>query len=83
MNEIFNTLRDKFPFLSLIRKGELEYVGGTRMLGPRPPPTQLPRHTPPSRTHTRLLHSTQGLVFHLTAFLLATTGADASLPASV
>ena len=27
MNEIFNTLRDKFPFLSLIRKGELEYVG--------------------------------------------------------
>ena len=27
MNEIFNTLRDKFPFLSLIRKGDLEYVG--------------------------------------------------------
>ena len=27
MNEIFNTLKDKFPFLSLIRKGELEYVG--------------------------------------------------------
>ncbi len=27
MNEIFKTLRDKFPFLSLIRKGELEYVG--------------------------------------------------------
>jgi len=26
MNEIFNTLKDKFPFLSLIRKGELEYV---------------------------------------------------------
>ena len=27
MSEIFNTLRDKFPFLSLIRKGDLEYVG--------------------------------------------------------
>ena len=27
MNEIFKTLRDKFPFLSLIRKGDLEYVG--------------------------------------------------------
>ena len=27
MNEIFNTLREKFPFLSLIRKGDLEYVG--------------------------------------------------------
>ena len=27
MNEIFNTLKDKFPFLSLIRKGELEHVG--------------------------------------------------------
>ena len=27
MNEIFKTLRDKFPFLSLIRKGELEFVG--------------------------------------------------------
>ena len=27
MNEIFNTLKDKFPFLSLIRKGDLEYVG--------------------------------------------------------
>jgi len=27
MNEIFETLRDKFPFLSLIRKGDLEYVG--------------------------------------------------------
>ena len=27
MNEIFNTLRDKFAFLSLIRKGDLEYVG--------------------------------------------------------
>ena len=27
MNEIFNTLRDKFPFLSLIRKGEMEFVG--------------------------------------------------------
>jgi hypothetical protein len=26
MNEIFNTLRDKFPFLSLIRKGDLEYI---------------------------------------------------------
>ena len=27
MNEIFNTLKDKFPFLSLIRKGDLEFVG--------------------------------------------------------
>ena len=27
MNEIFNTLRDKFPFLSLIRKGTMEFVG--------------------------------------------------------
>jgi len=27
MNEIFKTLRDKFPFLSLIRKGDLEFVG--------------------------------------------------------
>jgi hypothetical protein len=27
MNEIFNTLGNKFPFLSLIRKGDLEYVG--------------------------------------------------------
>ena len=27
MNEIFNTLKYKFPFLSLIRKGDLEYVG--------------------------------------------------------
>ena len=27
MIEIFNTLRDKFPFLSLIRKGDLEFVG--------------------------------------------------------
>ena len=27
MNELFKTLRDKFPFLSLIRKGDLEYVG--------------------------------------------------------
>ena len=27
MNKIFNTLRDKFPFLSLIRKGDLEFVG--------------------------------------------------------
>ena len=27
MNEIFNTLRDKFPFLSLVRKGDLEFVG--------------------------------------------------------
>ena len=27
MYEIFNKLRDKFPFLSLIRKGDLEYVG--------------------------------------------------------
>ena len=26
MSEIFNTLRDKFPFLSLIKKGDLEYV---------------------------------------------------------
>ncbi len=27
MHEIFKTLRDKFPFLSLIRKGDLEFVG--------------------------------------------------------
>ena len=27
MNEIFKTLKDKFPFLSLIRKGDLEFVG--------------------------------------------------------
>ena len=27
MNEIFKTLRDKFPFLSLIRKGDMEFVG--------------------------------------------------------
>ena len=27
MNEILKTLRDKFPFLSLIQKGDLEYVG--------------------------------------------------------
>ena len=27
MNEIFKTLRDKFPFLSLIQKGDLEYAG--------------------------------------------------------
>jgi hypothetical protein len=27
MNTIFETLKSKFPFLSLIRKGELEYVG--------------------------------------------------------
>ena len=27
MNELFKTLRDKFPFFSLIRKGDLEYVG--------------------------------------------------------
>ena len=27
MNEIFKTLRDKFPFLRLIRKGDLDYVG--------------------------------------------------------
>ena len=27
MNEIFKTLRDKFPFLSLIKKGEMEFVG--------------------------------------------------------
>jgi hypothetical protein len=27
MNEIFKTLRDKFPFLSLISKGDLEFVG--------------------------------------------------------
>jgi hypothetical protein len=27
MNEIFNTLKDKFPFLSLIQKGDLEFVG--------------------------------------------------------
>ncbi len=33
MNEIFNTLRDKFPFLSLIRKGDLEYVGIVQNFG--------------------------------------------------
>ena len=27
MNEIFKTLKDKFPFLSLIRKGDMEFVG--------------------------------------------------------
>jgi hypothetical protein len=27
MNEIFNTLKDKFPFLSLIRKDDMEFVG--------------------------------------------------------
>ena len=27
MKEIFNTLKDKFPFLSLIRKGDMEFVG--------------------------------------------------------
>jgi len=27
MNEIFETLKTKFPFLSLIRKGDLEFVG--------------------------------------------------------
>jgi hypothetical protein len=27
MNELFNTLKDKFPFLSLIRKGDMEFVG--------------------------------------------------------
>ena len=27
MNEIFKTLRDKFPFFSLIQKGDLEFVG--------------------------------------------------------
>lgn len=27
MNEIFETLKTKFPFLSLIRKGSLEFVG--------------------------------------------------------
>ena len=27
MNELFKTLRDKYPLLSLIRKGDLEYVG--------------------------------------------------------
>ncbi len=27
MNEIFKTLKDKFPFLTLIRKGDLEFVG--------------------------------------------------------
>ena len=27
MNEIFKTLRDKFPILSLISKGDLEFVG--------------------------------------------------------
>ena len=27
MNEIFKTLRDKFPFISLIQKGDMEFVG--------------------------------------------------------
>ena len=27
MSELFKTLRDKFPFLSLIRKGDMEFVG--------------------------------------------------------
>ena len=27
MNEIFKTLRDKFPFLSLLQKGDMEFVG--------------------------------------------------------
>ena len=27
MNEIFKTLRDKFPFLSLIQKDDMEFVG--------------------------------------------------------
>jgi len=27
MNEIFETLKKKFPFLSLIKKGDLEFVG--------------------------------------------------------
>ena len=27
MSEVFDTLRDKFPFLSLIQKGDLEFVG--------------------------------------------------------
>ena len=27
MNEVFETLGKKFPFLSLIRKGDLEFVG--------------------------------------------------------
>ena len=27
MNEIFKTLKDKFPFLSLIRKGDMEFIG--------------------------------------------------------
>ena len=27
MSEIFKTLRDKFPFLRIIRKGDLEFVG--------------------------------------------------------
>ena len=27
MNEIIKTLRDKFPFLSLIQKGDMEFVG--------------------------------------------------------
>jgi hypothetical protein len=27
MNEVFNSLGKKFPFLSLVRKGDLEYVG--------------------------------------------------------
>jgi len=27
MNEVFETLKTKFPFLSLIRKGDMEFVG--------------------------------------------------------
>ena len=27
MNEIFKTLRDKFQFLSLLLKGDMEFVG--------------------------------------------------------
>jgi hypothetical protein len=27
MNEVFETLKKKFPFLSLIKKGDLEFVG--------------------------------------------------------
>ena len=30
MSELFKTLRDKFPFLSLIRKGDMEFVGSVQ-----------------------------------------------------
>jgi hypothetical protein len=41
MNEVFETLGKKFPFLSLIRKGDLEYRGHSAK--PRQPSDQLLR----------------------------------------